>query len=144
AERIPILGSWSIYLSTDGACLDFLRRPIITLTTDFGLKDAYVSSMKGVILSLIPEATIVDISHDVSPQGILEGGFTLACAFPSFPPGTIHVLVVDPGVGTSRRLLLARTEHHYFLAPDNGCLGPVLAIESPREIIEITASHYFR
>ena len=120
------------------------RCPIITLTTDFGLKDAYVASMKGVILSIAPEVRIVDISHEVPPQGIVEGGFTLACAFPLFPPGTIHVLVVDPGVGTSRRLLLARTENHYFLAPDNGALGFVFGVEAPREIFHITASHYFR
>jgi S-adenosyl-L-methionine hydrolase (adenosine-forming) len=120
------------------------RSPIITLTTDFGLKDAYVASMKGVILGIAPETRIVDISHEVPPQGIVEGGFTLACAFPCFPPGSIHVLVVDPGVGTSRRLLLVRTENHYFLAPDNGALGLALSLEAPRELIQITASHYFR
>jgi len=120
------------------------RGSVITLTTDFGLKDPYVASMKGVILSLAPEARIVDISHEVPPQGIVEGGFTLACAFPHFPKGTIHVLVVDPGVGTSRRLLLARTENHFFLAPDNGALGLVFDVEPPREIREISAIHYSR
>src|SRR5262249_31334336 len=72
------------------------------------------------------------------------GGYVLACAFPYFPPGTVHVLVVDPGVGTSRRLLLARTENHFFLAPDNGALGLAFAVEPPREIYFITAAHYFR
>jgi S-adenosyl-L-methionine hydrolase (adenosine-forming) len=120
------------------------RAPIITLTSDFGLKDAYVASMKGVILSLAPDAKIVDISHEISPQNILEGGYVLSCAFRYFPAGTIHLLVVDPGVGTSRRLLLARSENHLFLAPDNGALGLVFALEPPREVIHLTASHYFR
>jgi S-adenosyl-L-methionine hydrolase (adenosine-forming) len=120
------------------------RAPIITLTTDFGLKDAYVASMKGVILSLAPDVILVDISHDIPPQDILQGGYVLSCAFHHFPPGTIHLLVVDPGVGTSRRLLLARTENYCFLAPDNGALGLVFAVESPREVFHLTASHYFR
>jgi S-adenosylmethionine hydrolase len=112
-------------------------RPIITLTTDFGLKDAYVASMKGVILSLAPEARIVDITHDIAPQGIVEGGFALSCAFPHFPCGTIHLMVVDPGVGTSRRLLLASTRRHYFLGPDNGALALAFEIEPPEEIIHL-------
>ncbi|MCI0658582.1 MAG: SAM-dependent chlorinase/fluorinase [Acidobacteria bacterium] len=119
------------------------RDPIITLTTDFGLQDAYVASMKGVILGLAPDARIVDISHEIQPQGILEGGYVLSCAFRHFPAGTIHLLVVDPGVGTSRRLLLARTENHYFLAPDNGALGLVFALEPPRVVLHLTSAHYF-
>jgi S-adenosyl-L-methionine hydrolase (adenosine-forming) len=120
------------------------RTPIITLTTDFGLQDAYVASMKGVILGLAPDVRIVDISHEIPPQGIVAGGYVLSCAFRHFPAGTIHLLVVDPGVGTSRRLLLARTENHFFLAPDNGALSPVFAMEPPREVFHLTASHYFR
>jgi S-adenosylmethionine hydrolase len=118
--------------------------PIVTLTTDFGNRDHYVASMKGVLLALNPALTIVDISHEIRPQQVLEAGFTLACAFPTFPPGTIHLLVVDPGVGTSRRLLLARTENHFFLAPDNGALGLVFEEEPAREVIGITAAHHFR
>ena len=118
--------------------------PIVTLTTDFGNRDHYVASMKGVLLALNPALTIVDVSHEIRPQQVLEAGFTLACAFPAFPAGTIHVLVVDPGVGTSRRLLLARTEHHFFLAPDNGALGLVFEEEPAREVIGITAAHHFR
>jgi len=120
------------------------RNPIITLTTDFGLQDGYVASMKGVILSLAPEVRIVDISHEIPPQSVAAGGYVLSCAFRHFPAGTIHLLVVDPGVGTSRRLLLARTESHLFLAPDNGALGPVFALEPPREVFHLTATHYFR
>ena len=120
------------------------RAQFITLTTDFGLQDAYVASLKGVIFSLAPEVRIIDISHAIPPQGIVEGGFTLACAFPHFPPGTIHILVVDPGVGSTRPLLLARTENHYFLAPDNGALGLVFETEPPRELFRITAARYFR
>jgi len=120
------------------------RNPIITLTTDFGLQDAYVASMKGVILSLAPEVRIVDISHEIPPQSVAAGSYVLSCAFRYFPAGTIHLLVVDPGVGTSRRLLLARTESHFFLAPDNGALGLVFAMEPPREVLHLTATHYFR
>jgi len=118
--------------------------PIITLTTDFGLADAYVASMKGVILALAPAARIVDISHEISPQNIVQGGFTLACAFPHFPKGTIHVLVVDPGVGTSRRLILARTENHFFMGPDNGALALSFAVEPPRAILHLAAAASIR
>ena len=117
--------------------------PIITLTTDFGLADAYVASMKGVILTRAPAARIVDITHQIRPQDIVQGGFTLACAFPHFPAGTIHVLVVDPGVGTARRLLLARTDHYYFLGPDNGALAIAFEREPPREIVQLTVRDNF-
>ena len=118
--------------------------PIVTLTTDFGTRDPYVASMKGVLLSLNPALRVVDITHEIGPRQVLEAGFTLARAFPSFPAGTIHILVVDPGVGTPRKLLLARTENHFFLAPDNGALGPVFEEEPAREVICITAAHHFR
>lgn len=117
---------------------------IITLTTDFGLQDPYVAAMKGVILSLAPDARIVDISHEIPAQDVLVGGLVLARAFPYFPAGTVHLLVVDPGVGTSRPLLLARTESYFFLGPDNGALGVAFEREPPREVIRITASSTFR
>src|SRR4030095_4154748 len=100
--------------------------------------------MKGVILGLAPEVRIVDISHEIPPQGIVPGGYVLSCAFRYFPAGTIHLLVVDSRVGSSRRLFLARSENHCFLAPDNGALGPVFAMEPPREVFHLTATHYFR
>jgi S-adenosylmethionine hydrolase len=104
--------------------------PLITLTTDFGLDDPYVAEMKGVILSLNPEARIVDISHGVRPQQIEQGGFILASAYPFFPPGTIHVAVVDPGVGGERLPVLLSTPEAIFIGPDNGLLSAALPEES--------------
>lgn len=102
------------------------RRPVITLTTDFGSSDAYVAAIKGVILGINPEAIIVDISHDVGPQQVAEAAFILSTAWPYFPPGTIHVVVVDPGVGTARRALLLASESAFFIAPDNGVLSYIV------------------
>ena len=99
---------------------------IITLTTDFGLTDAYVAAMKGVILSINPEANIVDICHTIKPQNIAEAAFVLSTAYPSFPRGTIHVVVVDPGVGTERRAIILKTPTSCFVAPDNGVLSYVV------------------
>lgn len=100
--------------------------PIVTLTTDFGLSDGYVASMKGVILSLSPQAIIVDITHDVPAQDILHGAFVLSAACAFFPAGTVHVVVVDPGVGAGRRALGLSWRGHYFVGPDNGVLSLVL------------------
>lgn len=102
------------------------ERPIITLLTDFGTADAYVAAMKGVILSLAPQATLVDISHDIPPQDIRAGAWVLGQAWSAFPAGTIHVAVVDPGVGTGRAALLVEADTQMFLAPDNGILSWVL------------------
>ena len=100
--------------------------PILTLTTDFGLKDGFVGVMKGVIWGICPEARIADLSHSVAPQNVLEGAFVLARACPFFPPGTVHLAVVDPGVGTERRPLAARLGDHFFVGPDNGLFTPVI------------------
>ncbi len=100
--------------------------PIITLTTAFGLKDGFVGTMKGVIWSLCPEARLADITHEISPQNILEGALVLSRAYSFFPPGTFHLAVVDPGVGTGRRPLAARLGEHYFVGPDNGLFTPIL------------------
>jgi S-adenosylmethionine hydrolase len=99
---------------------------IITLTTDFGLTDAYVAAMKGVILSINPEANIVDICHTIKPQNIAEAAFVLSTACLFFPSGTIHVVVVDPGVGTERRAIILKTPTSCFVAPDNGVLSYVV------------------
>lgn len=96
--------------------------PLLTLTTDFGLKDGTVGILKGVIWSICPQARIADISHLVRPQNILEAAFVLARAAPYFPPDTVHVFVVDPGVGTARRPLAARIGQAYYVGPDNGAL----------------------
>ena len=100
---------------------------IITLTTDFGTSDHYVAQMKGVVLGIDPQATIVDISHSIQPQNILQGTGVIGEAHRSFPKGAIHVVVVDPGVGTSRRPILLSTPTAHFLAPDNGVLSHILS-----------------
>ncbi|HEV8336820.1 MAG TPA: SAM-dependent chlorinase/fluorinase [Candidatus Polarisedimenticolia bacterium] len=118
--------------------------PMVTLTTDFGDRDHYVASMKGALLSLNPSLKIIDITHQIAPHQIAEAAFTLGCAVPTFPDGTIHIVVVDPGVGTRRRLLLASTERHYFLAPDNGTLGLVFDAEPALQVVQLTQARYFR
>ncbi len=95
--------------------------PVITLLTDFGLADAYVGAVKGVMLEINPQANLVDLTHDVPPQDVLQGAFLLGSAWSYFPPGTIHVAVVDPGVGTERRALLLEAHDHLFLAPGYVC-----------------------
>ena len=98
----------------------------ITLTTDFGNKDGFVGTMKGVIWGICPEARIADISHEITPQNVTEGAITLWRAAPFFPAGTVHIAVVDPGVGTARRALAARIGDQYFVGPDNGLFTPVI------------------
>ncbi len=102
------------------------RSKIITLTTDFGLQDGYVASMKGVIASIAPEVTMVDITHLVPPQDLREAAYILKSTVPYFPRGTVHLVVVDPGVGSSRRPIAVKTSDAFFVAPDNGVLGYVL------------------
>jgi S-adenosyl-L-methionine hydrolase (adenosine-forming) len=99
---------------------------IVTLLTDFGVADSYVAAMKGVILSLAPQATLVDASHEIPPQDIRTGAWVLGQFWKYYPDGTIHVAVVDPGVGTERDALLVEADGHFFLAPDNGILATVL------------------
>ncbi len=100
---------------------------IITLTTDFGMSDPYVAAMKGVILSLAPQATIVDICHTVEARNILAAGYILSAAYPFFSPGTVHVAVVDPGVGTSRRPVAVAARGQHFVGPDNGLFSFLLS-----------------
>ncbi len=119
------------------------KKPIITLLTDFGLHDYFVGVLKGVILNIQPEANIVDISHSVPPHNIFHAAFLIRNYYPYFPHGTIHVVVVDPGVGTQRRPIVASTEKGCFIAPDNGVLSYLYAGELVREVREITADHYF-
>lgn len=117
--------------------------PLITLLTDFGTADTCVGSMKGAILGINPEARIVDLTHEVPAHNIRSGAYLLQTATRYFPPGTIHVAVVDPGVGSARRPLLVSTSTQHFLAPDNGLLSYVLAEEPDAEIRELTAQKYF-
>ena len=116
---------------------------IVTLTTDFGYSDGYVGAVKGVVLAIEPSAQVVDLCHGVIPYDLLDGAYILAQAYAYYPPGTIHVVVVDPGVGTARRAIVAHVGRHYFVAPDNGVLSLVYARESECTVYHATASHYF-
>jgi len=117
---------------------------IITLCTDFGTTDGYVAAMKGIILSIAPEARLVDITHNVPGHSVAEAAFVLHSACPWFPPGTIHLVVVDPGVGGGRRELAVRSSGHCFVAPDNGVLTYVLDRQEPVEAVALTQSAYWR
>jgi S-adenosylmethionine hydrolase len=119
------------------------HRPIITLTTDFGSNDHFVGVMKGVILDIVPEAEIVDICHSVQAFDVLDGALTISQAYSYFPNRTVHIVVVDPGVGTARRPILASSDKYHFVAPDNGVLSLVYAKESRMHVRHITAEHYF-
>jgi len=119
-------------------------RPIITLLSDFGTKDVYVASMKGVILSLNPQALLVDLSHEVPPQDIRAAALNLKAGAPYFPPGTIHLAVVDPGVGTSRRALAAHCRGQFWVGPDNGLFHLVFRRASPLSIVSLENPLYFR
>ena len=120
-----------------------MTKPILTLTTDFGLGDHFVGTMKGVILSICPPAQIVDISHGVAPFEIGEGAYLIAQAYRYFPKRTVHVIVVDPGVGTSRRPIVMEAAGQYFVAPDNGVLAMVLAREEKARFRLISNAKYF-
>jgi S-adenosyl-L-methionine hydrolase (adenosine-forming) len=120
-----------------------MTRPILTLTTDFGLTDHFAGTMKGVILGICPAAQIVDISHGVTPFEIAEGAYLIAQAWRYFPKKTVHVVVVDPGVGTARRPILVEAGGHYFLGPDNGVLSMVYLHEKSK-VRHVTNQKYFR
>jgi len=118
-------------------------RPIITLTTDFGVADHFVCTLKGVILEIAPNAEIVDICHSVQAFDVLDGALTIAQAYSYFPTGTVHMVVIDPGVGTARRPLLVSSDRYNLVAPDNGVLSMVYAREERLHVRHITAEHYF-
>jgi S-adenosylmethionine hydrolase len=119
------------------------HQPIITLTTDFGSNDHFVGTMKGVILDIVPEAQIIDICHSVQAFDVLDGALTISQAYSYFPSRTVHVVVVDPGVGTARRPILASCDKYHFVAPDNGVLSLVYAREQRMHVRHITSEHYF-
>jgi len=118
-------------------------RPIVTLTTDFGTNDHFVGVMKGVILEILPEAQVVDICHSVQAYDVLDGALTISQAYSYYPSGTVHVVVVDPGVGTARRPIIASSDKFHFVAPDNGVLSLVYAREERMHVRHITSDHYF-
>lgn len=117
--------------------------PIITLTTDFGTDDWFVGTMKGVILNRCPDATLVDITHGIPPGDIRAGAFALAAAAPYFPAGTIHMVVVDPGVGSERRAIAIQTDTALFIAPDNGVVSLAVGAHSIKTIRRIENSKYW-
>jgi len=119
-----------------------MPRSIITLTTDFGDRDHFVAAMKGVILSILPSAEIVDICHNVTPFEVAEAGFVIAQAYPYFPRRTVHVVVVDPGVGTLRRPILVEAAGQYFVGPDNGVFSMIYD-RHPHKVRHITARQFF-
>ncbi len=119
------------------------KKRIITLLTDFGIQDPFVAIMKGVIFTINPDVNIVDLSHSIPPQDIFQSAFLLKYSYRYFPSDTIHVIVVDPGVGTSRKAIIASSEKGYFVAPDNGVLSYVYDEGIIGEVREITAEHYF-
>jgi S-adenosylmethionine hydrolase len=120
-----------------------MKKPIITLLTDFGTKDHYVASMKGTILNINPRCTLIDITHHINPHHIREGAFILANAYSSFPKGTIHLSVVDPGVGSPRKPILLATESYFFVGPDNGLFTFALQREKVRKVVALKNPKYF-
>jgi S-adenosylmethionine hydrolase len=118
--------------------------PIVTLTTDYGTSDHLVGTLKGVLLSIHPEIQIVDICHSVAPYDVLDGALCIGAAYKYFPARTVHMVVVDPGVGTARRPILVSANNQYFIAPDNGVLSMVYERESPVAVRHITSEHYFQ
>ena len=120
-----------------------MSNAIITLTTDYGTNDHLVGTVKGVILKINPDVTIVDITHGVAPYDLLDGALAIGSAYAYFPPKTIHIVVVDPGVGTDRRPLLVSGDNQYFVAPDNGVLSVVYERNSNVIVRNATAEHYY-
>lgn len=116
---------------------------VITLTTDFGTDDAFVGIMKGVILQVHPKATIIDITHRIAPQDLVQAAYTVAYTWKYFPENSIHIIVVDPGVGSDRRIIALRKRSQIFLAPDNGVLTPVLQEHGEEQIYLVTNTRYF-
>src|SRR5260221_547513 len=121
-----------------------MPRPVIALLTDFGTRDHYAGTMKGVMLGICPDVTLVDISHEVAPHDVLAGALELAAAYRYFPAGTVFLAVVDPGVGSSRRGIAADTGDFKFVAPDNGVLTIVLEEHPPKRIVELSERRYAR
>jgi S-adenosylmethionine hydrolase len=120
-----------------------MKHRIITLLTDFGTKDHYVASMKGVILNINPQCLLIDITHQVNPQDIEGGAFILANAYSYFPKGTIHLSVVDPGVGGIRKPILLVTQNYFFVGPDNGLFTLAAQQEKVKQVVVLTKKKYF-
>src|SRR5713101_2420767 len=121
-----------------------MSRPVIALLTDFGTRDHYAGTMKGVVLGICPDATLVDISHEVPAHDVVAGALELAASYRYFPAGTVFLVVVDPGVGSTRRGIAAEAGDYKFVAPDNGVLTAVLDEHPPKRVVELTERKYAR
>ena len=119
-----------------------MSRPIITLTTDFGQADGYVGAMKGAILGICPQATLVDVSHEIRPQAVRQAAYILGKTMPYFPPNAVHLVVVDPGVGSARRPIAVQTARSIYVAPDNGVLGWALAHDPASSAVHLTEARF--
>ena len=119
-------------------------RPVIALLSDFGTKDHYVGTMKGVILGICPDVTLVDVTHEITPHDVLDGALELSASYRFFPAGTIFLAVVDPGVGSARRGIAVDTGDYRFVCPDNGLMTGVLRDGPPKKIVELTERRYAR
>src|SRR5213596_2585833 len=121
-----------------------MARPVIALLTDFGARDHYAGTMKGVALGICPDATIVDMTHEIPPQDVMTGALELGASYKYFPAGTIFLAVVDPGVGSARRGIAADAGGYRFVAPDNGVLSLVFKEAAPTRLVELTERRYAR
>jgi S-adenosyl-L-methionine hydrolase (adenosine-forming) len=121
-----------------------MARPIVALLTDFGTRDHYAGTLKGVVLGVCPDATLVDIAHDIPAHDVLAGALELAACYRYFPVGTIFLVVVDPGVGSARRGIAADVGDYRFVAPDNGVLAAVFRESPPKKVVELTERKYAR
>src|SRR5215510_3321667 len=121
-----------------------MAKPVIALLTDFGTRDHYAGTMKGVAIGICPDVTLVDISHDVAAHDVMAGALELAAAYKYFPAGTVFLVVVDPGVGSARRGIAAEAGDYKFVAPDNGVLTAVFDEQAPKRVVELTERRYAR
>lgn len=121
-----------------------MTRPVVAFLTDFGTRDHYVGTMKGVVLGICPDAALVDLTHEIPPQDIHAAAFELAAAWQYFPADTVFLVVVDPGVGSGRRALAARAGGYRFVGPDNGVLGPVLRTDPAALVVELAEPRFAR
>jgi S-adenosyl-L-methionine hydrolase (adenosine-forming) len=134
---------YSIFSASNDSPMAITAPPIITLLTDFGVGSPYVAQMKGAILTLNPHAVLIDVTHGIPPQNIVAGGWVLLEVADSFPPGSIHVAVVDPGVGTERTIVYAEIAGRHYIAPDNGLLGRLAARTKPSRIVTLTQRRFW-
>ncbi len=130
------------YISASPLCAPV--RPLVTLTTDFGLTDAYVAAMKGAMLQVEPALNMVDVTHQVEPQDIMGAAFVLRQVIPAYPEGTVHLAVVDPGVGSARLPIAARFGGHFFVGPDNGLLSLLLEGAEPEQVVVLDKPAFWR